>query len=91
MAAATHAPTVHVRLSCMTSADIHCLQVLYKPGTWDGISNLLDMSAEVCFARADRLPVLAAKGQVNSSVFKVLAEVCCTSDTHSLLLQQCCC
>lgn len=76
----------------MTGAHIAELQVLYKSGVLEGIPNLLDLKAEVVFARADRLPGLVANGSVNSSAVKVLAQVCCNAGTAvpaTLLLGGC--
>lgn len=53
--------------------------MLYKAGTQEGIPNLLDLTAEVVFARADRLPSTAAGGMVNGSAIKVLDQVCCVA------------
>lgn len=58
------------------------MQVLYKPGVQEGIFNLLNLTAEVVFARADRFPSMAAVGLVNGSAIKVLDQVCCS---HSVL------
>lgn len=57
------------------------MQVLYKSGVQEGIPNLLDLKAEVFFARADRLQGMAADGLVNQSDVKVLAQVCCSAVT----------
>lgn len=54
-------------------------EVLYYPDFTQGIRNLLDLTAEVIFVRADLLPDMAAMGQVNMAAFKVLAQVCCTT------------
>ena len=59
-------------------------QVLYYPDMARGVQNLLDGLVEVIFTRADRLPGLAADGQVDISAFKVVAQVC-TSNFHVLI------
>lgn len=66
----------------MTSADIHEVQVLYKPGVQESIFTLLNLTADVVFVRADRLPSMAAAGLLNGSAVKVLDQVCCS---HSAL------
>ena len=57
------------------SANPKDLQVLYYPDAAQGVRNLLDLTAEVLFVRADLLPAMAAMGLVNESAFKVLTQV----------------
>ena len=77
--AAKQAFNVHCHASCKIRADRTGLQVLYYPDFAQGIRNLLDLTAEVIFVRADLLPGMAAMGVVNESAFKVLTQVCYTA------------